>query len=1299
MWTIYSIGDPVFLQQVLNAVAMLFASGDFVQFVSIGFLIGFLMIAFQGLLQGAQSIKFQNMLVSFVLYSLLFVPTVSVTIEGAYSGTARVVDNVPLGPAVVGSTVSNLGYGLTRLFEQVFTTPTMTEQGYVDALQVLATVRKTALSRLTMGDANSPSAGANVEQSWINYVADCVLYGVDRQIDGLTIDRILKATSLDEALQTPIVTGTTEISLGLARETLTCVDAYARLKSYTSASFLPSFQQSLAAKLGTATGTVTTRVTGALSALSSSAVDAQTYMTMAALLPMFEKGVIQHYRDLGDQGAATQTAQAIAQRNSQWATEQNLFIKIMRPMMVYFEGFIFAIGPFMAFAIGLGPLGISMVGKYLLFGLWIQLWMPILAISNLYLIMASQRAFEALATQNGAVLPSFRALYESDLLLQTYLGTAGVLIASTPAISLMLIYGSAITATHLAGRLQGGDHISEKLTAPDLLQPGAASTVGPLMQHTALGGTHAPGASGLSWSFQAGRTAQATLKSAETQSEQAQESFQSSVGQAFARSASATHQSATQWALGEKFGASYSQASGATRSAAEDLSRGFKDSGISTEGMSTLLSAGLAGKLAGAPDLGIKGNLAGKIQQQYGVNASQANEIAQAIVQRAATDQQLKADFTQGLSSDISRNHGNSLTEGLSQNENTQLIRSAQNVLSTSQSYEQAATFARSLGTNTSFNAIDTSGMLLNHPAMTQRLEQAIDRFALAGDVAQQADLLLAGGVVGDPAQARAMAGMGMLLGQYGGERADTLTAEERQQAESAAMGVYSGLLGVKIPEGIDPRVNASLANQGPSLGGVRAAVNQANLEDTRGAVRAGLGAMRVNADGTLAEVDGGHAAVGAFGAGAGQSVSDQGVAWRNQIRSEKQAPLGEDIRYRAQLPAPIARTAQEQVGGAMRHLAESGALVVAGGSGIWNQATAGAAAFGQTLAAGEGWEAARFAGRNAARSESGWTAARQAMIETRLGQVAGHGLTPAQEDLYRAASETTLFAMAPSDAHQAARAAVVAEAASGATGDNIATLIERSVVSRDDSDVRLIGAYNRTMPQADVEPPVPVGRMGGPVLPASYPSPDDDGKKNASARIGAIPLIHGSVTEGGLGRVLDLISAPEAHGNYNAWYGHADQHRVDLSTMTVREIRSFQGQLLAQGNGGSAIGRYQIIPDTFDDLIARLHLSGDERFTPALQDRLALTLARDAGINGWIEGRIDDHAFAFNLSKIWAGLPKDASNASYHAGVGQNAAHIDHGVVVATLAGIRGGESSSATGTRPAPRPTANKGRPERQR
>ncbi|MCK7472122.1 MAG: hypothetical protein MZU95_16240 [Desulfomicrobium escambiense] len=73
------------------------------------------------------------------------------------------------------------------------------------------------------------------------------------------------------------------------------------------------------------------------------------------------------------------------------------------------------------------------------------------------------------------------------------------------------------------------------------------------------------------------------------------------------------------------------------------------------------------------------------------------------------------------------------------------------------------------------------------------------------------------------------------------------------------------------------------------------------------------------------------------------------------------------------------------------------------------------------------------------------------------------------------------------------------------------------------------------------------------------------------------------------------------------------------------------------------------------------------------MQDRLALVLARDAGVNDWMDGAMPTDTFAYNLSQIWAGLPKDASNQSYHQGVGDNAARIDHATVINTLEMIRG--------------------------
>jgi conjugal transfer mating pair stabilization protein TraG len=82
--------------------------------------------------------------------------------------------------------------------------------------------------------------------------------------------------------------------------------------------------------------------------------------------------------------------------------------------------------------------------------------------------------------------------------------------------------------------------------------------------------------------------------------------------------------------------------------------------------------------------------------------------------------------------------------------------------------------------------------------------------------------------------------------------------------------------------------------------------------------------------------------------------------------------------------------------------------------------------------------------------------------------------------------------------------------------------------------------------------------------------------------------------------------------------------------------------------------------------------LSGNEHFTPALQDRMAVRLARVAGMDDWTAGRISDEPFAQNLSQIWAGLPRDSSNESYYDGIQGNRATVEWNTVIASLRAIR---------------------------
>jgi len=122
---------------------------------------------------------------------------------------------------------------------------------------------------------------------------------------------------------------------------------------------------------------------------------------------------------------------------------------------------------------------------------------------------------------------------------------------------------------------------------------------------------------------------------------------------------------------------------------------------------------------------------------------------------------------------------------------------------------------------------------------------------------------------------------------------------------------------------------------------------------------------------------------------------------------------------------------------------------------------------------------------------------------------------------------------------------------------------------------------------------------------------------------------------------VLDLVAGPESRGNYNAWYRAAHQRDLQLAELTVAEVRVLQRRLVRK-NGGSAIGRYQIIDDTLDGLIVGMGLRGSERFTPALQDRMAMRLAREAGLDAWLDGALSDERFAARLARVWAGLPAD---------------------------------------------------------
>ena len=221
--------------------------------------------------------------------------------------------------------------------------------------------------------------------------------------------------------------------------------------------------------------------------------------------------------------------QAVQQRNTQWAAEQTMFMTVVRPMLTFFEGFIYAITPIIAFIIVMGSFGVQLAGKYVQTVLWIQLWMPVLSIINLFVHTAATNQMASLSN-NG--LNSMYALSSTGDVLQHWIATGGMLAASTPIISLFIVSGSTYAFTSLASKISGGDHVDEA-EYPRCPQAGPLMQSQPAYNQNQFSGAIASGAEGMISTLSLGSNMASGVSSAQANQKQASEAFQSNLTRGF----------------------------------------------------------------------------------------------------------------------------------------------------------------------------------------------------------------------------------------------------------------------------------------------------------------------------------------------------------------------------------------------------------------------------------------------------------------------------------------------------------------------------------------------------------------------------------------------------------------------------------------------------------------------------------------------------------------------------------------------------------------------------------------------
>jgi hypothetical protein len=146
---------------------------------------------------------------------------------------------------------------------------------------------------------------------------------------------------------------------------------------------------------------------------------------------------------------------------------------------------------------------------------------------------------------------------------------------------------------------------------------------------------------------------------------------------------------------------------------------------------------------------------------------------------------------------------------------------------------------------------------------------------------------------------------------------------------------------------------------------------------------------------------------------------------------------------------------------------------------------------------------------------------------------------------------------------------------------------------------------------------------------------------------------------DAGVENLLNLIAKAEGTSDemalskgfasgYDVPFGHGSfvMPEKPLTQMTIGEVKEYQKKLVsatrgkikgvASNLGTSAVGRYQIIGPTLEGLQSKLGINDSSLFSAEIQDRMAIELLNQAGMN-----RVDPVTFQNNIAGIWASIPK----------------------------------------------------------
>lgn len=743
VWTIYAVGDPVFLHKVLQAVAMLGNDGVFWKLGGIGALLAVMVIGFKIIASGGKQIEFPTLFASLLLFMFVFGKTTTVAVMPVipdYSQSFRpcatagcTVENVPVGIAFMGAMITNFGYEITQLMEQAFSEAdtdnsngmTRTSQG--SSLQKLAFVRMIGRPDMSFpSGSNSEKHGRDYmlyRQSLIAYMGNC--YGSGVKFSTIRPDEIISQPDPLTSIEVnPNKDTATYLNDTGVKEGVKCPVAKERLVA-GMAKFSEAVNHSLSAKMMSGEdGNYGEELMEHISSLSGASMqNMQSYVATAAMMNIQQEAMVSGGMNPDMVSAAIMMSQADEQRAVQWAADADFYLTNVKSFVGFIEAVIYALAPIAALIIMLGAAGWKMLMNYVMLGIFVQLQFPLLAITSLYQTLKFENAMhnlfpdgEGMTTIANVGAITSQAIRE--------IAAASSIMAATPALTLAIIYGGAYALSAYTQRLQGADFVNEKMMSPDVAQPAPIATHAAQWSTDSVNGMRRVGAENYGVMVNGAETAAYVTTSSKAEVEQSTNSLKAeissryghntSAGQNFNHAVDASVTRDTQDLVQQTFSALRAQ--GVTDA-------DFKNADLTeSNAASKFLAFNLTGGLKGG-GFGVGVSKGGESSEGVSQNSGVGSTLQKALNNVVGLQGSMGASWREAWATGV-KDVASEIASESDSNEDAKAIASAaQEVLSDTNSYQEAASQSQTYGLSQPADALALVRGLQKSPVGQKILE------------------------------------------------------------------------------------------------------------------------------------------------------------------------------------------------------------------------------------------------------------------------------------------------------------------------------------------------------------------------------------------------------------------------------------------------------------------------------------------------------------------------------------------------------------------------------------------------